>query len=170
MPREAVVDKLYPLFDNENWKVRWVAAELVLKMSQGEHLDDFMAKLGEAKGMALTEPLRYGALIAQLKGKPPPEEQAAKYAKRGNPVGVRLAALGYYYEKGTPADLPKLQPFVNDSTRVPECSEDAKDCEWKCTVDNAVKDVSTVGQFVQFCVMPAMEKRATGKKGGASAP
>src|SRR5690242_18887218 len=33
MPRKLVVDRLYPMFDAKEWKVRWVAAELILKMS-----------------------------------------------------------------------------------------------------------------------------------------
>ncbi len=60
--------ELYGLFDNENWKVRWVAAELILRMSDTGQLPEFLDKIGKAPGMAITEPLRYGALIADMKG------------------------------------------------------------------------------------------------------
>jgi hypothetical protein len=45
------------------------------------------------------------------------------------------------------------------------CAKDAKDCEWKCEIavgdKNESKDVTTIGEFVRYCVMPEMEKRGT---------
>jgi hypothetical protein len=78
-----VVDKLYELFRDPNWKVRWVAAELILKMSETPQLPEFFAKLGQADNMAITEPLKYGMLIANMKGTPPAADVAAKYAATG---------------------------------------------------------------------------------------
>jgi hypothetical protein len=165
-PRAMVVEKLYELFKNDNWKVRWVAASLVIKMSDASQIPEFMTKLGQADGLAITEPLSYGGLFADLKGPPSPAELADKYAATGNSVAARLTALSYYYSSGTPADLPKVAPFEKDSTAAPKCKADAKECEWKCTVQGAAgdetKEIKTVGDFVEFCVKPAMEKRAKG--------
>src|SRR5690606_34902762 len=68
LPREMVIQKLYGLFGHDNWKVRWLAAELILQMSEAKHIDEFMDQLGKVKHMSLTEPLRYGKLLGQLKG------------------------------------------------------------------------------------------------------
>lgn len=163
MPRDAIIDRLYKLFDNDNWKVRWVAAELVLKTSNQSHLPEFVKRLGRAKGLAITEPLRYGKLIGELKGKQSAEELADEYASRAYPVQVRLSALGYYYDAGNKTQLSKVQKYASDKTAVPECLPDATDCEWKCTVTAGkkqhVKEIETVGDFVEYCVEPAMEKR-----------
>jgi HEAT repeat protein len=163
LPRPLVIDKLYDLFKDPNWKVRWVAAELVLKMSETPQLPEFFAKLGQTDNMAITEPLKYGQLISTMKGKPTPAEIAAKYAAGGHPVEVRLAALGYYYNVGTAADLPKVAGYTADRTATPKCKADAKDCDWKCVVrtdkGEETKEVTTLGEFVESCVKPAMEKR-----------
>jgi hypothetical protein len=166
-PRPLVVDKLYELFGDPNWKVRWVAAELILKMSETPQLPEFFAKLGQADNMAITEPLKYGMLIANMKGTPPPAEVAANYAAKGNPVQARLSALGYYYNVGMASDLPKVTGYTGDRTDTPKCKPDAKDCDWKCVVQGEkgeeTKEVSTLGEFVEHCVKPAMEKRAGAK-------
>jgi hypothetical protein len=77
---------------------------------------------------------------------------------------VRLSALGYWYEKGTKDELGQVEPYSSDRTKIPQCPEDSKDCEWKCAVgegkNQEVKDITTVGEFVSYCVKPAMEKRA----------
>ena len=166
-PRAMVVEKLFELFKNENWKVRWVAASLVLKMSDSSQVPEFMTKLGQADGLAITEPLSYGGLLADIKGTPTPAELAAKYSSPGNSVAARLTALSYYYSSGTPTDLPKVEAFEKDNAATPKCKPDAKECEWKCTVQGAngadeTKDIKTVGEFVEFCVKPAMQKRAKG--------
>jgi hypothetical protein len=163
MPRRVVINKLYELFKSDNWKVRWVAAELALKMSDTSHVEEFMARLREADGMAITEPLRYGALIGEMKGVAKPEGLAEKFAAKPHPVQARLSALGYFYEYGSKGDLPKLEPYSRDATKVPECKAGAQDCEWKCMIDQGTqkeeKDIKTVGDFVTYCVKPAMEKR-----------
>ena len=87
----------------------------------------------------------------------------AKYSGTGNPVPVRLSALGYYYNVGTQADLPKIASYTSDKAPTPKCKADAKDCDWKCVVQGAkgeeTKEVTTLGEFVEHCVKPAMEKR-----------
>jgi hypothetical protein len=53
--------------------------------------------------------------------------------------------------------------YAADTTKVPECLPDEKECEWKCTVDDGGKQdektVATVGDFVSFCLKPALGKR-----------
>ena len=163
LPRALVIDKLYDLFKDPNWKVRWVAAELVLKMSETPQLPEFFSKLGQADNMAITEPLKYGQLLATMKGTPPAAEVAEKYAASGHPVQARLTALSYYYNVGTAADLPKVSGYTSDRTATPKCKADAKECDWKCDVQtdkgSETKEVTTLGEFVEHCVKPAMEKR-----------
>jgi hypothetical protein len=166
LPREKVIDRLYALFASQNWKVRWVAAELVLQMSTQEHLGEFMAQLGRVKHMAITEPLRYGALLKELKGKRAPDELARTYAGPRQPTPVRVSALGYFYEYGTPTDLDALAPFAGDRERVPTCARDAADCEWKCAAEGELKEIQTVGEFVEYCLRPAMQKRTETKTEG----
>ena len=165
-PRAMVVEKLYELFKNDNWKVRWVAASLVLKMSDTSQIPEFMSKIGQAEGLAITEPLSYGGLLADMKGSPAPAAIAEKYSATGNSVPARLTALSYYYSSGTAADAARVDAFVKDTTATPKCKPDAKECEWKCTVQGAsgdeTKEIKTVGEFVEFCVKPAMDKRAKG--------
>lgn len=167
LPREKVIDKLYGLFKNERWQIRWVAADLILRMSETKHLGEFMNKLSRTEGMALSEPLVYGPAIGEMKGSPKPTELIDKYSSAGQPVQARLTALGYYYKNGTSEDLAKIERYANDTQKVPECGEDATDCEWQCTVtvdDKAeAKEVATVGDFVNYCIKPALEKRGSTK-------
>ncbi|MCC6217173.1 MAG: hypothetical protein IT376_20105 [Polyangiaceae bacterium] len=162
LPRPLVISALFDLFKSPKWKVRWMAAELALSMSDTSHIDEFFQKLGQAEGFSLTEPLRYGQLIGEMKGPGKPLELLEKHMGAG-PAVVRMSALAYYFSFGKKADLAKLEPFAGDRTRAPECGKDAADCEWKCSVPvgdkTESKDVKTVGDYVQFCVKPAMEKR-----------
>jgi hypothetical protein len=157
MPRELVIQRLYDLFKSENWKVRWLAAELALKMSETQHLPEFMTRLGAAANMSISEPLRYGKLIGGLKGDKKPASLVDAYAHSDQKVPVRLSALGYYYGWGLEADLPKVERYSSDPAKVPACAKDAKDCEWKC----GEKEVQTVGDYVTLCIKPAMVGRKT---------
>lgn len=158
LPRDKVAAPLLGLFEHQNWKVRWLAAELLLQMSEPQHVDEFMAKLAKVEHMSLTEPLRYGQLIGEMKGTPAPEELVDSYSSSSNKVPVRLAALGYYYAHGDAADLAKLERAKRDRKKLPSCAEDAQDCEWRC----AGRDVSTVGEFVEHCIVPSIEARNSG--------
>jgi hypothetical protein len=162
-PRQTVVDRLYGLFGSENWKVRWVAAELVLKMSDTSQLPEFFNRIAKAEGMAITEPLRYGALIAAMKGPKKPAEAVTPYLSSSHSVPERVTALGYFYDQGTKADLPRLSNFANERAKTPTCAKDAEGCEWKCEVKaegkQETKDITTLGEFFEHCVKPAMEKR-----------
>jgi hypothetical protein len=162
-PRAVVIERLYGLFGSASWKVRWVAAELVLKMSDTSQLPEFMDKIGKAEGMAITEPLRYGSLIAGMKGAAKPADVIEPYLGSSRPAPARLTALGYYYEKGTKGQIGKLSHLESDRSKTPTCAKDAEGCEWKCEVEGEgkreTKDIDTVGEFFNFCVKPAMEKR-----------
>jgi hypothetical protein len=167
MPRAMVINDLYGLFDTKNWRVRWVAAELVLKMSDTSQVGEFMSRLGDVEGMAITEAIRYGNLLGKMKGPPEPGELAAKFAAPGNPAQVRVAALGYFHEYGTKADLPLVQRYEDDRAKVPRCGRgpEAEGCEWKCTVgsgnEQQLKEIERVGDFVRYCVQPAIERRSS---------
>ncbi|MFT3774290.1 MAG: hypothetical protein QM820_53690 [Minicystis sp.] len=171
MPREQVVDKLYDLFKTDKWKVRRAAGATVLKMSTAKHIDEFLGKLpegGAAKGYGMPESITYGALLGELKeGKP--LDTLKKHFNTGS-AAARTTALAYWLTYGTKADIPSLQPYEGDSTKVPTCDTDA-DCKWNCEVakeggkDREQKDIKTVGDFVKYCVEPAMaEKQAEAKK------
>lgn len=166
-PREMVLEKLYGLFDHDNWKVRWVAAGLVLRMGDTTELDAFFTRLGKVQGMSINEALRYGALLAAMKGPPSPAEVSDKYARPPHPAPVRTSALGYYYAAGTRADLPKIEPYERDRARAPSCKKESKECEWKCEVVSGgkqeTKEIETIGDFVTYCIRPAMEARPGGK-------
>ncbi|MFO7180995.1 MAG: hypothetical protein DIU78_020005 [Pseudomonadota bacterium] len=166
-PRSLVIDKLYGLFSHDNWKVRWVAADLVLRMSEAGDLEGFFTRLGKIRTMAIAEPLRYGSRIAALKGTPPVVQLVERYTKAPHSAPVRLSALAYYYAVGTPSDVSKVSAYASDRTAVPSCPTDAQDCEWKCDVpagaERETKDIKTIGDFVTYCIVPAMQARQGGK-------
>ena len=163
LPRPLVVDRLYALFKDPNWKVRWVAAELVLRMSDTSQLPEFFENIGKTHGLALTEPLRYGALISEMKGPTKPVDAIQPYLSSSKPVAARLTALGYYYNFGTAADLAKFSHLSSDKNKTPTCAENDEGCEWTCKVEAdgklEAKDIKTVGDFFDFCLKPALEKR-----------
>ncbi len=169
MPRKGVIDRLYGLFAHKNWKVRWLAAELALKMSDTDQVSEFMTKLGAIQDMALSEPMRYGSVLADVKGSAKSSDLAAKFLSAQYPAPVRLTALGWYFYNGTSKDLDSLRNLSEDKMAAPKCAKDAKDCEWKCEVSEngkvESKDIATVGAFAKYCVLPELERRSA-----ASAP
>lgn len=155
MPRQQVIGRLYDLFDAENWKVRWLAGELALKMSDASHVGEFMERLAKVENMSIAEPLRYGKLIGELKGGESGRTLVAPYLGRDNKASVRVTALGYYYAFGTAAQLADVQAFAKEKVKVPTCAKDAKDCEWVC----ARREIETIGEYVEHCIVPAMQAR-----------
>lgn len=167
LPRELVIDKLYELFKTDKWKIRRAAAATALRMSTAKHIDEFLGKLprGAAKGFAMPEALSYGALLGELKDGSP-REAVSKHLTGGS-AAARTSALSYYFSYGTAADLPVVQPLEEDRGDVPVCETDP-DCKWSCEVakegaadpkEREVKDIKTIGEFVRFCVEPAMRER-----------
>lgn len=162
LSREQVVERLYANFDSKRWQIRWISAGLILRMSEAKHLDEFMTKIGKTKDMALSEPLGYGPLLHDLKGAKP-TDLVAKYSAKQFPVQNRLTALSYWFRFGDKKDLAQVEPFAKDEESVPKCLPDAKECTWECavTVGNAseMKPVKTVGDFVEYCIKPALSAR-----------
>jgi hypothetical protein len=164
MPREQVIGKLYDMFKTDKWKVRRAAGATILKMSTVKHIDEFMSKLPEgkeAKGYGMPESITYGAMIGDLKeGKP--LDAVKKYWGSGS-AAARTTALAYWFTFGTTADIPTVQAFESDGTKTPVCETDA-DCKWSCEIAKEggareAKDIKTVGEFVKYCIVPAMQER-----------
>jgi hypothetical protein len=162
MPRDHVVGRLYSLFGSKKWKVRWVAASTVLKMSSTDQLPEFMGKLPTA-GLALSEPLTYGGNIDKMTVRgPKPRDAVMPFLREGN-VAARLTAIGYFYAGGKASDANLLAPFEGDRTLIPRT--DDPEGKWQCDVPKAdgketeTKDVKDVGDFVRFCVLPAVKTR-----------
>jgi hypothetical protein len=164
MSRDQVVGKLYPLFNTKKWKVRWVAAGTVLRMSSTDQLPEFMSHLPPgAAGFAMTEPLSYGQTIGQMSVKgPKPREAVLPFLKEGN-LSAKLTALGFFYANGKATDLPVVAALENEKTLVPKIED--PEAKWACEVpkadgkENEIKDIKDVGEFVRFCVVPAMKAR-----------
>jgi hypothetical protein len=166
MPREQVVGKLFELFAAKKWKVRYVSAGTVLKMSTTAQLPEFMSKLpsGPAPGFAMTEPLFYGGAInaMQTKDGKSPRDAVVPFLREGG-LAAKLTALGWFYAAGGKADLALLAPMESDSAPVPKTED--PDAKWQCEVPKAdgketeVKPILTVGEFVKFCVEPAIQGR-----------
>jgi len=162
MPRELVADKLYALFKGDKWKVRRAAAATILKMSTVKHIDEFLGQLPESKGFAMPEAITYGALLGDLKEGTPLE--ALKKHFTAGPPSTRTTAIAYYFTFGSAGDLPALTELEGDETKAPTCDADA-DCKWSCEVakegsnEREQKDIKTVGEFVRYCVEPAMRER-----------
>jgi len=178
LPRELVAERLFSLFNSERWQVRWTAASLLLKMTEAKDLPDFMNRLGKIKHMALSEPLAYGPLLSEVKGEEA-QTLAARYAGPSFATPARLSALGYYYRFGDARDAALVNQYADDKAKVPSCPAKAENCEWTCSVPNAAgqseaKDIATLGDFVNYCILPALKSRpgpgpAT-NAGGAAAP
>ena len=170
LSREQVAERLYGLFGNKRWQLRWTVASLLLKMSEAKDMDEFMGKLGKIKNMAISEPFSYGQLFNEVKDAKP-KELAQKFSQKNYPAPVRLTALGYYYENGYKSDVPALEAFKSDRQRVPSCPKDALQCAWDCSVADkdptkpgTLKAVKTVGDFVEYCLLPIVSEREPPKE------
>jgi hypothetical protein len=167
LPREAVVDKLYEMFKGDKWKIRRAAAATVLKMSTVKNIDEFMSKLPpDGKGFAMAEAITYGAIMGDLK-----EGNVVDALKKhlsSGPAVARTTALSYYLTLGNKTQMGDVKPMESDSTQAPTCDADP-DCKWVCEVakegakdpkEREQKDIKTVGDFVKYCVEPAMADRS----------
>jgi hypothetical protein len=105
-----------------------------------------------------------------MKGTPKPEELIDRLTAPHYAAPIRLSAFGYYYWYGTPQQLNKLVPFEQDKMKTPKCKEGATGCEWRCTVGEGKQasdqEITNVGEFVRYCVEPAMAKRTKPDKTG----
>ncbi len=164
LPRKVVINDLFKLFKGDDWKVRALAADLALRMSEPSQVPEFMRKLGSADdGMAITEAMIYGQILGDIAPGDQAKKLATRYSSSGYPASVRLAALAYFYHSGKQADLALLKRLERDTMPVPRCDSDADDCFWRCEVGppdkRVLKTLKTVGDFVRYCVEPAIEAR-----------
>jgi hypothetical protein len=171
LPREQVADKLYNLFTNERWKIRWVAASTLLKMSKEKDLEEFFSKLPKANadGFAMSEPLIYGDLIGKMKPPPSKERMAKELSQKL--FAAKLTAIGYFYAHGTKDDLKLLAPLESEKTPLPKVTDD--DAKWRCylkTTDKEPKEVTNVGDFVKLCVEPRVTKNEPEKPAKKDSP
>lgn len=180
-PPEEAVKAYYSLFDNQNWKVRYDGATQILGIVQklGDKAKttakEFLDKLPDRpnKPMALGEPSTYGGALANW-----PKEMNVKpavdAALKGDSLGAKLTALGWYLAVGTKADMPMLEKYETSKEAVPKCKED-DGCNWDtgCPVPKPgakpddppekqfdMKPVATVGDYVTYCVKVQIEQRA----------
>jgi len=186
LPKDQVVPRLYTLFTQKKWKVRWVAATQVLKMITPKQIPEFMSHLPmtAAVKMGLGEPMSYGQLMHQMEdmvAKHVAEDAEAKKADspwKSEPkvrdvitpylgstqLGPKLSALAYFYE-GKKADQPVVAAKESDTQPVSKC-DPADDCSWQCELPKAgsppekheteAKNVVTVGDFARDCITPHM--------------
>ncbi len=162
LPKEQVTAKMYELFDgSQKWKVRWVAASLVLRTITTKELDTFMSRLPKspAQKMGLSEPVAYGDLIQKLEGAKKPRDAVTPFLDSRD-IGPKLVALGFFYN-GKKSDIPVVARHENDAMPTPKC-EAADECGWSCDVpkpgsqERESKEIKTVGEFAKYCVIPSM--------------
>ncbi len=167
LPKEQILPKLYSLFTGHKWKVRWVAAQLVLKTISTKGVPEFMSRLPASarEKMGISEPILYGELIGRMD--PPANEPKPRDVLMGyltSPaLGPKLTALAYFY-KGKKVDVPVVKAHTEDTGAMPKCDA-ADDCGWQCDIpkaggapsDRESKTILTVGEFAKYCVAPSME-------------
>ena len=173
MPRDKVIGKLYEIFTGaKRWQVRWVAAQVAVKMSTTDQIPEIIGKLpgGKAENFSMTEALTYGDWMGNPKMMPEKDGKTAKsqftpFLKEGQ-TSARLVAFGYFYGHGTKADLETLGAFESDKTPAPKCDDKQKECEWKCYIpkesnpqEKEPKEVGTIGDFVKYCIEPAIKDK-----------
>jgi hypothetical protein len=170
LPKEQVVPRLYTLFNPKKWKVRWVAAQQILKMITPRQLPEFMSKLPASPNvkMGQSEPLMYGAWLASkmenVKGEPTVRDTLMPYLNSKD-VGAKLTALGYFYQ-GKKADRGIVRAHEGDKELVPKC-DPSDDCGWQCELpkpgsapdkgETEAKTITTVGDFARDCIEPHMD-------------
>jgi hypothetical protein len=139
--------------------VRWVAASLVLKGMKTQEIGEFMKHMPRVK-VGMSEPITYGGFVQKMEGTQKPKEALDPFL-RGKDTVPKLVALGFYYG-GKKSDVDVVKSLEADTSPVPKCDKD-DECGWLCNVpkspgsqEQEEKTISTVGDFVKFCVEPSM--------------
>jgi hypothetical protein len=165
LPKELIVSRLYTLFDSKKWKVRWVAADLILKTMTTRDVPDFMRHLpsSPATKMGMSEFTDYGSQILKRDapaGAPKPRDLVLQYLGAKD-MSSKLTALGAFYG-GSKADLGRVVALEGDTSPVPKCDKD-DECGWSCDVPKApgsqeteTKTIVTIGDFARYCVAPSL--------------
>jgi hypothetical protein len=164
LPKEMIVQKLYPLFDRK-WQVRLDAARMILKTITTKDVPEFMHRLPgtDRVKMALSEPITYGALIMAMDpaGGPKPRDVLNSFLQSSE-LGAKLTAAASYYT-AKKSEAGPLAALADDKTAVPRC-DPADQCGWQCDVptspgatETTTKPVTNVGEFVRFCIDPSLQ-------------
>jgi hypothetical protein len=167
LSKDYVVPKLYALFNGKKWQVRMDAGRKlieILKPMDEKAIADFMKHLPQTKDdkMGRNEGVVFGASLA---GMDPINGKKVSDVLNGylqaKEIGPRLVAIGQYW--GKKKDEAKIINGLQDDTMpVPKC-DDADKCGWECQVpkpnskDMDNKKITTVGEFVKYCVIPTLE-------------
>ncbi len=180
-PPDKATQAFYKLFEEPNWRVRFDAAMSILQLMEkvGDKAKttpkEFLSKLPakDTVAMGLAELYSYGDFLATKLPKEMNAKAAADEAIKGSSLGAQIAGLAWYYAGGTKDDYAFLAKYETDKSSVPKCKEE-DECGWErpgCPVPKADKPeetedkaIATVGDFVQYCVKPAIEKRAKAPK------
>jgi hypothetical protein len=164
LPKEMILPKLYALFDKK-WQVRLDAARMILKVITTKDLPDFMQHLpsNDKTKMALSEPISYGALIMAMdpQAGPKPRDVLNRFLQSGL-LGAKLTAAGSYYGMKK-SEAGVLGGLEEDRSQLPKC-EQSDQCGWQCDVpksagsqEKETKTVTTVGEFVRWCIEPSLQ-------------
>lgn len=166
--KEQIVSKLYTLFEPKKWKTRWVAGEKVLATMTPKDIPSFLAHLPKSPAvkMGMTEPLSYGGRMKAMEippGEPKPRDILLPYLSSKD-FGARMTAFGFFWE-GKKEDRHFVQGYSDDKMPLPKCDKE-DECSWKCDVpkpgakdpkETEEKELSTVGEFVKYCLVPSMD-------------
>lgn len=160
LPKELIVPKLYTLFDAKKWQVRSSAADLVLRSISTKDLSEFLKRLptSDRTKIGLSEVLQLAARIMAMDpaGGPKPRDVLGPYMQ-SHELEAKLLAIGAYYQ-GKKSDAPAVMPLQGDPMPMPKCDK-ADECGWdnSCAVGKDVKAVTTVGEFVKWCIVPSLQ-------------
>ena len=163
-PKDRVLPKLYALFQKK-WQIRLDAARYILRDTTLRDVPDFLRHLPSdaSTKIALSEPVTYGAIImvmATTDDCQSPRPVLAPFL-RGDNLGAKLTAIGSYY-LAKRAEGAELAAIEDDPTPVPKC-DPGDGCGWSCDValpgskDVEHKTITTVGEFVRWCVEPSLQ-------------
>lgn len=159
LPKEIVVPKMYQLFGTNTWKVRWVAASLVLKTLTTGKIGPFMGRLpaNASTKMGMTEPISYARIIKSMDhpGREPEPWKALRPYLASRDLGPKLVALSFYYG-GRAADANAVRKYAKDKMAVPKCGE-KDECGWSCSEGGKEYEIHTVGEYVEHCIVPSMK-------------
>jgi len=157
LPKEVIVPKLYTLFTGKKWQVRVDAAKLVLKTMTPKDIPDFFRHLpqDEKSKMGLGEPITYAQFIMAMDPQHP--RDALKPYLESKDLSAKLTAIASYYQVKKADAGSTLTSLEDDKQPTPKC-DPADDCGWdKCTVKDEKKNVTTVGEFVKYCIEPNLQ-------------
>jgi hypothetical protein len=163
LPKEMILPKLYSLFDRK-WQVRMDAERMIVRMITTKELSDFMHHLPETAQtkIGMSEPLSTGATVMAMdpQGGPKPRTVLNGFLE-SKELGAKLTAIGSYYQ-AKKGEASALTPLESDKSPVPKC-DPADQCGWTCDVpkpgskETDTKTVTTVGEFVKWCVEPSLQ-------------